>query len=98
MRKTKTVKVQETDVSFRDAIDSFVSRFKLDFISQDGPNEYTLLGDRNGDDFYTPRQGEEDDDWPDFDDSKIIQFFKGKGFNVSAYDSEKGYFSVVLDK
>jgi hypothetical protein len=52
-------------------------------------------------DFYTPRPGEEDDDWPDFTGYKklikmISPVLKGIGFSVE--DSEKSWFSINVKK
>jgi hypothetical protein len=57
-------------------------------------------GDRCGDNFFTPRPHEEDDDFPDFTGrSKIIQGLKkylGKQCGLDAYDHEKGLFTVSV--
>jgi hypothetical protein len=52
--------------------------------------------------FFEAREGEEDDDFPDFvkanEITNEIKNVLGKDYSVSAYDHEKGLFTVIVKK
>lgn len=89
----------------KDAINgltSGVERVEGAEIHSDGSLEVLFHHDKGDGEIFEPRDGEEDDDFPEFvGRTKVINAVKaklGEGFSVSAHDHEKGMFSVVIKK
>ena len=81
-----------------DALKAFKREYSLDSLELDGENEYIAAGCRSGSDgLFSPRESEEDDDFPDFNDHLVVKFFKTYGFDVSTWDHEKGWFSIRFE-